>query len=274
MSWERRINHPGLNAFRVIRGTDLDVVNIKADLQMKIWNDKWSKKLEQDAAALNKSVKKQVAERRTREAQEQITAIARTLTGKLSNDNRINWDDLTPAAPATAILGLLILCLIILALSSLQAAACRSITGRSKWRGTPRERSPEGAKGAIRSHTKACRLEQRGTVNGRAPCRVGADRKNWPALPLRGNGSSCNTCSSRLRGESMRRRVPAQRNSCDAFTDGHRQATMKTHWHAQAQPNTTTGSPATLSDGDRGRRNPLRRAGLRHRRVAELRVRR
>ncbi len=102
MSWERRINHPGLNAFRVIRGTDLDVVNIKADLQMKIWNDKWSKKLEQDAAALNKSVKKQVAERRTREAQEQITAIARTLTGKLSNDNRINWDDLKDNTPFSA----------------------------------------------------------------------------------------------------------------------------------------------------------------------------
>jgi len=94
MSWERKITHPGLNAFRVIRGPDIDVVNIKAELQLKVWEEKWQKLQKVKAAALDKAQKKQIAESKTLEAQEQLASIARTLSESLSKDHRVNWDEI------------------------------------------------------------------------------------------------------------------------------------------------------------------------------------
>ena len=94
MSWERRINHPGLKAFRVIRGPDLDVVNIKADLQQKVWEEKWQKLQNAKAVALDKEQKQQIAENKTLDAQEQVSSIAKTLCRSLSKNHGVDWDEL------------------------------------------------------------------------------------------------------------------------------------------------------------------------------------
>jgi restriction system protein len=94
MSWERRISHSGLNAFRVIRGPDRDVVNIKAELQLKLWEEKWQKLQNVKAVAVDKEQKKRIAETKTLEAQEQLSGIAKTLCRSLSKDHRVDWDEL------------------------------------------------------------------------------------------------------------------------------------------------------------------------------------
>jgi restriction system protein len=92
MTWERRIVHPGLNAFRVIRGTNPSDVDRKAEIQLRAWNEKWERGLQKRAATLNKAQKKQFAEARTRQAAEQLSALDRTLLDSLPRDHSVNWE--------------------------------------------------------------------------------------------------------------------------------------------------------------------------------------
>ena len=77
--WEKRILHPGLKTFRVIRGIDRATVELRAELQMDAWNARW-KKIEDAAAKKAKEEEKarvfvgmkELAFKRTREAEQQI----------------------------------------------------------------------------------------------------------------------------------------------------------------------------------------------------------
>jgi restriction system protein len=99
MRWERRVSHPGLNAFRVIRGGDPQEVNTKAELQLKMWEERWQKSQLARAAASDKAQKKQIAEAKTREAEEQLAAISNTLLASLTKDHSVHWDDLKDKTP-------------------------------------------------------------------------------------------------------------------------------------------------------------------------------
>jgi restriction system protein len=97
--WERRISHAGLNAFRVIRGSDENDVNIKAELQLKIWNEKWQRLQQKRVAVFTASQKKLLAEFKSREAQAQLSAISTTLLDSLPKDHCVNWEELRDGSP-------------------------------------------------------------------------------------------------------------------------------------------------------------------------------
>jgi restriction system protein len=101
MTYERRISHQGLNAFRVVRGSDPSDVDIKAKLQLKTWDQKWERSQEahrqeekKKATNFAKDQKKQLALRKTDAAQKQLDAMSKTLSGSLGKDYRVDWDDL------------------------------------------------------------------------------------------------------------------------------------------------------------------------------------
>jgi restriction system protein len=85
--WEKRISHPGLKTFRVIRGMDQSVVELKAKLQAEIWDERWRKilraneKREKDEEiARTRFQQKEFALQRTREAEEQRDSLTRLVS--------------------------------------------------------------------------------------------------------------------------------------------------------------------------------------------------
>ena len=48
--WEKRIAHPGLNTFRVVKGQSEYDVDMKAASQMAIWEERWNRELSSDRA--------------------------------------------------------------------------------------------------------------------------------------------------------------------------------------------------------------------------------
>ena len=99
--WEKRIFHPQLKTFRVIRGNDKATVELRADLQMEAWNARWqkleaaaSKKAMEEAAARISFQKKDLALKRTREAGERLAALTRLLADGLEIDHVLDWEKL------------------------------------------------------------------------------------------------------------------------------------------------------------------------------------
>jgi restriction system protein len=91
--------HFGLHKHRIIKGNDLDVVQRKADLQVKQWREQWKNKkagLDQaqarDKAKLLKEERKQLALTRTDEAQAVIEGLGATLKHTLQRDDTIDWE--------------------------------------------------------------------------------------------------------------------------------------------------------------------------------------
>ena len=102
MNYERIISHKGLSASRVIRGFDRNIVNAKAEVQLKIWEERWQKRQSKQMATLNRAEKKRLAETTTRQAQEQLSALEKTLRDSLAKARRINWDELKQGPFQTA----------------------------------------------------------------------------------------------------------------------------------------------------------------------------
>ncbi|MEH7525856.1 hypothetical protein V7149_21685, partial [Bacillus sp. JJ1503] len=93
--------HEGLNKYRVIKGNSLYVVQQKAEMQKRAWDEMWLKQEQQlkqrqdkQLAAKEKQEKKELAEKLTKEAIEQIDIIQNTLIYTLDIDDKINWNDL------------------------------------------------------------------------------------------------------------------------------------------------------------------------------------
>jgi restriction system protein len=99
--YQVEVRHDGLNKYRRIKGTDELVVQRMAQAQINAWNEMWWRKqaAEETRAARKKAVqakeaKKNLAVERTKEAQEAISGVEKTLHWALDIDDRIDWDDL------------------------------------------------------------------------------------------------------------------------------------------------------------------------------------
>ena len=99
--YQIEVRHHRLNKYRVIKGNNLYVVEQKAEMQKKTWNEMWEKKIQKDLqqearerAAMEKQEKKELADRLTMEANEQLQNIQNSLLYTLDIDDKINWDDL------------------------------------------------------------------------------------------------------------------------------------------------------------------------------------
>jgi restriction system protein len=92
--WTVEIRHPGLNKYRLVKGTDKYVVEQKAAAQMAAWEEMWQRKVEVKERAHNKQSKLEEAQSRTQEAQDAIEAIQNTLKQTLDVDDTIKWDAL------------------------------------------------------------------------------------------------------------------------------------------------------------------------------------
>jgi restriction system protein len=99
--YQIEVSHKGLNKYRVIKGNNLYVVQQKAEMQSRTWDEMWEKKQQQikqqkvrERAAKEKQEKKELAERLTNEAIEQHQNIQNTLLYTLDIDDKINWDSL------------------------------------------------------------------------------------------------------------------------------------------------------------------------------------
>jgi restriction system protein len=106
--WEKRIQHEGLHAFRVVRGHTKEETELKARLQLEAWNASWKRKLEQKAAAEKRLSKQELWERqvdvdrrskafateRTVDAENQLYAVRNLLIDALTKKQIFDWDSL------------------------------------------------------------------------------------------------------------------------------------------------------------------------------------
>jgi restriction system protein len=95
------IEHKGLHKYRVIKGNDRYVVDQKAYVQLKQWDEMWNKKQEaerkkreRENAAMEKAQKKAMAEQQTQDALNELELIDQTLLHTLEIDDKIDWDSL------------------------------------------------------------------------------------------------------------------------------------------------------------------------------------
>ena len=101
MIWEKRISHPGLKMFRVVRGRDPATVELTANLQLQRWEERWakvemanSKRKKEEEAAKVSFQKKELALLRTREAERQQKALEQILRDGIEIDSVLDWEKL------------------------------------------------------------------------------------------------------------------------------------------------------------------------------------
>jgi restriction system protein len=104
--WEKRIFHPGLKAFRVIRGANQATVELKARLQTDIWNERWrkielanSKRLKEEEVAKARFQQKDLALQRTREAERHLNSLTTILRDGIEIDHVLDWEHLKDRSP-------------------------------------------------------------------------------------------------------------------------------------------------------------------------------
>jgi hypothetical protein len=97
--WRNTIYHEGLKASRVIRGESQAEVQLKAQLQMEAWNQRWqriqqaeAKRLTIQESARVSYQKKELAAQRTREAQVLIAALGTILKDGIELDHTLDWE--------------------------------------------------------------------------------------------------------------------------------------------------------------------------------------
>lgn len=106
MLWRKTIYHRGLKASRVVRGSTSEEVELRAQLQVDAWDQRW-RKAQQSAAklelrqktALAGSGKKELARQRTREAEAELAALGNILREGIETDHALDWDSLKSQAP-------------------------------------------------------------------------------------------------------------------------------------------------------------------------------
>jgi restriction system protein len=104
--WRKTIYHRGLKASRVVRGSTSEEVELRAQLQVDAWDQRW-RKAQQSAAklelrqktALAGSGKKGLALQRTREAEAELAALGNILREGIETDHALDWDSLKSQAP-------------------------------------------------------------------------------------------------------------------------------------------------------------------------------
>lgn len=95
MMWEIEVKHDGLNKYRKIKGTDKAVVEKKADMQVKTWDEIWNKKVERENARQNIEESKNLAVKLTKEAEEKLSSIENTLLFYLNGKKAfVDWEEI------------------------------------------------------------------------------------------------------------------------------------------------------------------------------------
>ena len=104
--WQCEIKHEGLHKYRVVKGETPAIMQLRAEMQMKSWNEQWervqgsrAKKQAQLKAAHTKEANKQTAAERSREAQEDLDALEQVLASVLELDPTIDWERLKDHSP-------------------------------------------------------------------------------------------------------------------------------------------------------------------------------
>jgi len=111
--WEKRIVHQGLHAYRMIRGSTQDEVEVKARLQLAAWEERWSRRKEIQAARDNRLSKKSgwelqveldrraksIALELTKEAEKAIYEAKNLLVDALTEPKTFEWQSLKDTAP-------------------------------------------------------------------------------------------------------------------------------------------------------------------------------
>jgi len=87
--WEIKIQHTGLNAYRLVKGVSKEEAELKANLQLAIWDERWAARQNR----LEKAANLQDATDRTSELREQINDLETLLRICLENE-LFGWDDL------------------------------------------------------------------------------------------------------------------------------------------------------------------------------------
>jgi len=101
MAYEIEVRHEGLHKYRVIRGSDSNVVGRKAQAQVEQWDAMWDRKQASEAKrfgrelkAKNKEEKQRIAAERTQEALDEINRLENVLAHTLDIDDTIEWESL------------------------------------------------------------------------------------------------------------------------------------------------------------------------------------
>jgi restriction system protein len=99
--WRKTVYHRDLKASRVVRGETHAEVELRAQLQMDAWSQRWqtvqqaaAKRDRKQKAALSSFGKKELAAQRTREAQAELTALGSILKDGIEKDHVVDWDSL------------------------------------------------------------------------------------------------------------------------------------------------------------------------------------
>lgn len=84
------IRHIGLSTYRIIKDLDLYILNNKVNAQFIKWDDQWTRKqsIAEKSASLN------LANEKTREAQEKLKGIDNLLVHTLSINDTVDWESL------------------------------------------------------------------------------------------------------------------------------------------------------------------------------------
>lgn len=104
--WEKRIAHPGLNAYRVIRGQSQFDVNMKAVAQEAIWAERWNKRIEAEKTRVAKARRlearhlssiqiteaKNFAIEQTRELEREREQLETILKSSLARQSKLDWE--------------------------------------------------------------------------------------------------------------------------------------------------------------------------------------
>jgi restriction system protein len=104
--WQCEIKHDGLHKYRVVKGETPAIMQLRAEMQLKSWNEQWervqgsrAKRQAQVKAAQAKETNKQTAAERSTEAQEELDGLERLLTSVLEVDHTIEWEQLKDRSP-------------------------------------------------------------------------------------------------------------------------------------------------------------------------------
>ena len=105
--FEVRVQHAGLNAYRVVRGVTQQEANLKANLLVASWDERWAKMqstLKSRQEKLQKTwgveANKEIARTRTEELQKQLDALSSILTAGI-DQNVLHWENLKDTTPFT-----------------------------------------------------------------------------------------------------------------------------------------------------------------------------
>lgn len=92
--WEIEIRHEGLNKYRKIRGSEKYVVEQKAEMQRREWDEMWQRRKEREEATKNIEESKQLAIAYTKEAEENLRNLDNILVSYLNTPASVNWEKL------------------------------------------------------------------------------------------------------------------------------------------------------------------------------------